>query len=112
MPTTIAPTKVTVDSVPAGRETRAGPGQNHEQQARIPATEDVEEPENLRRHGHPGKTEADAEDGSRARGYQSWLHRMPPSTCRATNTVSMPVAMKLMVAVSDRTERRAMPQIP
>ena len=89
-----------------------GDGANHyEGEAGIPVTKDVEEANDLGRIGHARNDKSGAEDETREERHELRPHGSPPRL-RTTATVTVPVAMKVAVATSDRLDKRLRPQTP
>lgn len=92
-------------------------GSAHDQHERgVPAAGDVEEGEDLARIGQPREQQADPEeqaDEEAAEQIERPGHQdTSPSTCRSTNTVAKPAAMKQEVATSEGNDQRDRPQTP
>src|SRR5260370_42694556 len=94
-----------------GQSTRAG---HHKGEARTPGPPtnacEIEKVEDLCRIRHAGYQESKTEDQADC-NLEANRHDAPPK-CRAINTVTIPAAIKVMVATRERIESRETPHTP
>src|SRR5437660_1602408 len=85
---------------------------HHEGQRRIPAPENVEEPQHLVWVGHARQAEPRREQQPAPERRSLAPSHGLPANARTSATTSAPVAVKTIVATIARFERRLTPQIP